>query len=231
VVREHSRDRSPVPGPRAVWAVAASSALGIAVTFWLAVQPGAAAAQAAVVRWVNDPPEPFGAVLALTNAWFRPLPLALVALALTTWILATTRGGSRGEVMRSAVLAVAVAELFAQVLKRLADQPRPTASIPGLDVHGYPKDPYGNSYPSAHTAVTVGLVAALWPWLTRSQRVVGVAVATLVALNRVYIGAHWPVDVLGGAAIGLFSGSVCWLVASRWPLPRDRHIWAGPSRL
>ena len=47
----------------------------------------------------------------------------------------------------------------------------------------------------------MGLVAALWPWLTWPQRVVGVATAAAVALNRLYIGAHWPVDVVGGAAI------------------------------
>ena len=120
------------------------------------------------------------------------------------------------------VIGVAVSELLTQVLKRLADQPRPTASIPGLDVHGYPKDPFGNAYPSAHTSVAVGIVAAAWPWLTRSQRVAGVTIATLVALNRLYIGAHWPVDVVGGAAIGLVAGSVCWLVAGRWPIQHGR---------
>ena len=50
------------------------------------------------------------------------------------------------------VLSFVLCELITQVLKRLADQPRPTASIPGLDVHGYPKDPFGNAYPSAHTS-------------------------------------------------------------------------------
>jgi membrane-associated phospholipid phosphatase len=47
-----------------------------------------------------------------------------------------------------------------------------------------------------------------------------VIVAVLVALNRLYIGAHWPVDVVGGAAIGLLSGAAPWLVAARWPIGR-----------
>ena len=55
----------------------------------------------------------------------------------------------------------------------------------------------------------MALVAAIWPWLPPAQRVVGVVVAALVALNRLYIGAHWPVDVLGGAAIGLLAGWRC----------------------
>jgi undecaprenyl-diphosphatase len=120
--------------------------------------------------------------------------------------------------LRATVISVAVSEVITQTLKRLSHQTRPTASIAGLDVHGYPKDPYGDAYPSAHTSVAVGLVTALWPWLTWPQRVVGVILAGLVALNRLYIGAHWPVDVIGGAAIGMFSGCVCWFVASRWPI-------------
>ncbi len=49
---------------------------------------------------------------------------------------------------------------------------------------------------------------------------VGPALATLIACNRVYIGAHWPLEVLGGAAIGLLSGTLTWLIAMRWPLER-----------
>ena len=209
---------SGLPAPVTRRIVAAASALVVVVTYWLALQPGADEAQTSFVTWVNDPPQPFGAVLALTNSLLRPVPLTVVAIALVGWIMATARAGARWEVLRATVLAYGLAELVTQVLKRLADQPRPTASIPGLDVHGYPKDPFGNAYPSAHTSVTVALVTALWPWLTRPQRAVGVTIAVLVALNRLYIGAHWPVDVVGGAAIGLLSGSVCWLVAARWPI-------------
>jgi membrane-associated phospholipid phosphatase len=219
---EHTGRRVPgPPAPVRSWLVAAASAVVVGATYWMALQPGADEAQTAVVRWINDPPPPFGAVLAATNSLFRPVPLAVVALALFAWIMVTARGSARWEVLRAMVIGFALAELVTQVLKRVADQARPTASIPGLDVHGYPKDPYGNAYPSAHTSVAVGLVAALWPWLTRPQRAAGATVALLVALNRLYIGAHWPVDVIGGAAIGVFAGAVCWLVAARWPVRRD----------
>ena len=134
--------------------------------------------------WINDPPQPLGAVLALTNSLFRPVPLAVVALVLFGWIFLAARGNFRWEILRAIVISLALSELIAQILKLVADQSRPHASIPGLDNHGYPKDPYGNAYPSAHTSVVVGLVTAIWPWLTWPQRVVGVVVATLVALNR-----------------------------------------------
>ena len=45
----------------------------------------------------------------------------------------------------SLVGALIVAELLAQTLERVVDRPRPTAVIPGLDVHGYPQDPWGRA--------------------------------------------------------------------------------------
>ena len=39
-----------------------------------------------------------------------------------------------------------------------------------------------------------------------------------VALNRLYIGAHWPIDVLGGAAVGMVGAVIAWLTTERWPL-------------
>ena len=229
---EDERTRAQRPGPpmpSTSRVIAVASALVVVATYWMALQPGADEAQTAVVQWINDPPQPLGAVLAVTNSLFRPVPLALVAVALFGWVMATSRGSARWEVLRAMGIGFALCELITQVLKLMADQVRPTASIPGLDVHGYPKDPFGNAYPSAHTSVAVGLVAAAWPWLTRPQRAVGAAVALLVALNRLYIGAHWPVDVVGGAAIGLFAGSLCWLVASRWPIRKAQPVGSRPE--
>jgi membrane-associated phospholipid phosphatase len=199
-------------------ALVSLSVLVVAATWWLALRPGASEAQTAFVTWINDPPRVLGTVLAATNWLLRPIPLAVVASGLLGWIMYTARGSERWEVLRATAVGFVLAEAITQTIKVLADQPRPTASIPGLDVHGYPKDPFGHAYPSAHTSVTVALVTALWPWLTVPQRIVGATVAVLVALNRLYIGAHWPVDVLGGAAIGVLAGSLCWLVARRWPI-------------
>jgi undecaprenyl-diphosphatase len=124
----------------------------------------------------------------------------------------------RLEIVRALVLSLALTELMARAMKDLANQPRPMAVIRGLDTHGYPVEPLGNAYPSAHTALFVGAACALWPWMRWPQRIVAVAIAVLVGCNRIYIGAHWPVDVVGGAAIGMFAGAITWLVATRWPI-------------
>jgi len=230
-VRRDSPDVAAAPRPLTSWVLASASLLVIAASYWLALRPGIGAFQTGFVIWINDPPQPLGTVLALTNSLFRPVPLAVVAVILFGWIFLMARGDLRWEILRAIAISFALSELITQILKVAANQSRPSAAIPGLDDHGYPKDPYGNAYPSAHTSVVVGLVTAMWPWLTWPQRVVGVGVAALVALNRLYIGAHWPIDVIGGAAIGLFAGSVCWLVAVRWPIRRGGRRLAPTDNL
>jgi undecaprenyl-diphosphatase len=201
-------------------AVVAMVALGCIVgSAWLATRPGAQEAQEGMVRWLNQPPPPIDALFALVNPFLRPVPLAVLAVVLLGWILLTAKSAEeRLEILRAAAVAAAVAEILAQVLKRLANQERPLAVMPDLDTHGYPRDPAGNAYPSAHTALVVALVCALWPWLRPSQRAVAVAVVILIPLNRIYIGAHWPIDLVGGAAVGLLGATLAWIIADRWPI-------------
>ena len=209
------------PRPLVTLALGALSVLVIALTGRLAVLPEAQTAQTGLVLWFNHPPQPVSAVFAVVNPVLRPVPLAVVSLLLVGWILLRAPSTSqRLEIVRALVVALVLAEVMAQVVKRLAGQPRPLSVISGLDNHGYPTDPHGNAYPSAHTALVVAAVSALWPWMSWPQRIVGLAFALLVACNRIYIGAHWPLDVIGGAAIGLLAGTITWSIAARWPIHR-----------
>lgn len=209
-----------VPSVRTCLTVLVASLVVVAVTAWLAGRPGARQAQTPFVRWINHPPQPLAALLEIVNPLLRPVPLTIVVVATAAWVLlAAGSAARRVEILRTGAVAAVLAEILTQVLKRIVGQPRPVAVIPGLDVHGYPKDPWGNAYPSAHTAVVVAVVASLWPWLTRGQRILGLILVTAVPLNRLYIGAHWPIDVLGGAAIGLASAALAWLTADLAPVP------------
>ncbi len=75
---------------------------------------------------------------------------------------------------------------------------RPTREAPG--------------YPSSHTAVAVAVVVGAWPWLNGPWRVGGVVAATMIGLNRMYVGAHFPLDIVGGVAVGLVSGGIVLVV-------------------
>ena len=68
---------------------------------------------------------------------------------------------------------------------------------------------------SGHAAVAVALVAVAWPWLGTRGRLVCVALALPVCLARVYVGAHVPLDVAGGAGLGLAIAEVVRLLLGR----------------
>ena len=71
---------------------------------------------------------------------------------------------------------------------------------------------------SGHAAVAVAIATLIVPYLPRRARWVALVVAALVCVSRLYVGAHLPLDVVGGAALGWAAGS---LIHLRWA-PRGR---------
>jgi len=71
----------------------------------------------------------------------------------------------------------------------------------------------GPSFPSGHAIIAFGMVVLVAPYLRRRwQLAVVIALAVLNSLARVYLGAHAPLDVLGGAAAGAALGALLNLV-------------------
>ena len=111
--------------------------------------------------------------------------------------------------------------LLAIVIKGLVDRGRPDALIDGVDG----REVFGEGslgYPSGHAAVaaalTVVVAAHLSKWWTVATLLLGVA----VVFGRIYVGAHLPLDVVGGAALGAISGSVVNLLIPPRPRAADQ---------
>ncbi|HEX3686684.1 MAG TPA: phosphatase PAP2 family protein [Gaiellaceae bacterium] len=75
--------------------------------------------------------------------------------------------------------------------------------------------PHTGSFPSGHSA-TAFACATVIAWAAPRLAVPAFVLAALVAWSRVYVGVHWPLDVLGGAALGvLVATALLRLVAAR----------------
>jgi uncharacterized protein (TIRG00374 family) len=102
---------------------------------------------------------------------------------------------------------------LAKVVKGLVVRGRPAALLAHVHIHGAAA--LGRGYVSGHAAVVGVLAVLLLPVLRGRWRWVVVAVAVAVCVARMYVGAHLPLDIVGGAALGVAVGAVVRLVAGR----------------
>lgn len=86
-----------------------------------------------------------------------------------------------------------------KVLKPLTGRPRPMALLLGARSRG--REASGLGYPSGHAGVALAIAAG--PHLPRRARHAVAALAPIVGLTRIYVGAHLPLDIVSGAAMGL----------------------------
>jgi membrane-associated phospholipid phosphatase len=89
----------------------------------------------------------------------------------------------------------------AKIVKHLYRRPRPAGLVDGVRFRG--PEASGLGFVSGHAAVATGIGVAVFAELRTPARIaVAIAVPT-VGLCRIYVGAHLPLDIVGGAALGL----------------------------
>ncbi|MFJ9470284.1 phosphatase PAP2 family protein [Streptomyces caniferus] len=231
-------DAEPVPpaGPRRPGAVpllvfaAVCAALFAAVTLTVSVRHGTPLApERAALRWSTaHHGEPLRSLArALTATGSGPVPYLLAVLA---GLLAGRGAAGRLRAVLCAVAVLAVGQAIRYGLMELLARPRP----PAADWAGHAS---GYAFPSGHATTSV-LAAGLLAWgiarrarpaVARTWCVVLALWAAGVGLTRVYLGVHWPGDVLGGWLLAAALLALA-LLLEPFALPRcDRLIRPGTS--
>jgi membrane-associated phospholipid phosphatase len=143
-----------------------------------------------------------------------PLVVAVGALVVRRWRLAA-----------ALVLVVPLKLALERAVKLLVQRERPGTTVPDAVLRGVHSA--GLSFVSGHAIITFAIAGLLGLVLPRRWAVVAFVLATCNAVARVYLGAHNPLDVVGGAAVGLAIAAVLDLI---FDVARDRGVgWRGQA--
>ena len=194
--------KRPARVPRA-WAAGLLAGLGAALfgAAALLIKTGAVSWDVRLFRILNQVPAALASVLTPLSHLFLPVGIVAVVVLTVGYVVIRNRGVLP---VAAAAVAAGVAWALAHVAKAIADRPRPYEVIADAVLRQQPA--HGTSFPSSHTAVTVAVVIALVPFLPRALAAAAIAYAVLLGWSRVYLGVHYPLDVLGGAGIGMAVG-------------------------
>jgi undecaprenyl-diphosphatase len=184
-------------------------------------------ARRGVYRWevvafqaINDLPGGIRPFLWILNQYGTAITIPVasaIALLFRRWLLA----------LSLAISGVAV-YLLAKVIKEFVGRGRP-ADFVGEVIERETFSPSSLGYPSGHAAVAWAITLILVVYVGRPWQIAAIVLAIVVPLVRMYVAAHLPLDLIGGAALGVtVASAVNLLLGVPIHVPAE-HTRAGPA--
>jgi membrane-associated phospholipid phosphatase len=185
--------------------------VGVAVLVGSAVlaKRGVYGWEIAIFQAINGLPSSLRSFLWVLNQYGTAITIPVataVALAFRRWVLA-------------AALAISGVTVYvlAKVIKGYVDRGRPSALLEDV-VERERFSPESLGYPSGHAAVAWAITIIVLFCLGGRWRIVAIVLAIVVPIVRMYVAAHLPLDLIGGAALGVsVASAVSLLLRAREP--------------
>lgn len=177
---------------------------------------GLTAAEGALLLWIQQEIRtPF--LTPLMQGLSRLGDFGLLWILLTAGLLLFKRTRAAGAASACALLASVL--LNNVILKNLIARPRPYEMFPALQL--ITVKPGDFSFPSGHTAASFASAVSQVCWCRgadvpeswRRTAAFLLVPAFLIGLSRIYVGAHYPTDVLGGLLTGALCGVIGWKIS------------------
>lgn len=170
-----------------------SGASGFAVTAVLASSEEVSDRERAIFHAANDLSRlPHGAVWAPMQYGTFATVFVVAGLAVVT---------KRPRLATGLLLSGTSAYVLAKATKRAVGRGRPASEVDDVTIRGKEEGDLG--FPSGHAAVSAALTSAALPFVSIPVRVLATGLAAFVSFARVHVGAHLPLDVAGGACLGV----------------------------
>lgn len=159
----------------------------------------------------------------LLNQAFRVLPdnfwenVTILGDTLVSLALLSLLAVRYPQLLAAGLLAGLIAAGFTRTLKLLTAIDRPLRIL-GEQLHFIGSlELYNSSFPSGHTTAAFVLAGVVTLVMQRPPLSAGLfCLALLVGASRIAVGAHWPMDIAAGAALGWFSAWAGWKLATHW---------------
>jgi undecaprenyl-diphosphatase len=162
-----------------------------------------AGTEAAVFRRINHWPESLYPLLGAVQlaGVIGALPLAAAAAALLR----------RLRLAAALAAATVLKVVLEDSVKMVVQRHRPAETLPDVILRGR-SAAHGLGFPSGHAMVIFAIAVLVSPYLKGWWKALPWALAAVVCLSRLYLGAHFPLDVIAGAGLGTFIGGALNLV-------------------